>query len=191
MKKEIRRIEYSPSVTDESRTVYGKAISFDTTSNYMGFYETIHKGAVTQELLNNSDVFARMNHSDEYVLARCKNGKGSLMLELRDDGVYYLFECPNTEKGEELLEHIRRGELDGSSFAFTVDSSAGSERWYKDKDGELHRDIYKIGSLLDIAPVYSPAYSDTSVSLRADDVKKTSAEIDAKMELIRKELEEL
>ena len=24
MKKEIRRIEYSPSVTDESRTVYGK-----------------------------------------------------------------------------------------------------------------------------------------------------------------------
>ena len=191
MKKEIRRIEFSPSVTEESRTVYGKAISFDTPSNDMGFIEVIHRGAITQELLDNSDVFARMNHSDDYVLARCKNGKGSLMLELRDDGVYYLFESPNTEKGNELLEHIKRGEFEGSSFAFMVDDSVGSERWYKDNNGTLHRDIYKIGKLLDIAPVYSPAYSDTSVSLRADDVKKTSAEIDAKMELIKKELEDL
>ena len=190
MKKEIRRIEFSPSVTDESRTVYGKAISFDTPSNDMGFIEVIHRGAITQELLDNSDVFARMNHSDEYVLARCKNGKGSLMLELRDDGVYYMFDAPKTEKGEELLEHIRRGELFGSSFAFMVDDTPNSERWTKG-NGTLHRDIYKIGKLLDIAPVYSPAYSDTSVSLRAEEIQKTSAEIDAKMELIKKELEDL
>ena len=102
MKKEIRRIEFSPSVTEESRTVYGKAISFDTPSNDMGFIEVIHRGAITQELLDNSDVFARMNHSDEYVLARCKNGKGSLMLELRDDGVYYMFDSSGYWTGKTM-----------------------------------------------------------------------------------------
>ena len=83
-------------------------------------------------MLDNSDVFARMNHSDDYVLARSKKGEGSLVLELRDDGVYYAFEAPNTEKGNELLEHIKRGEITASSFAFRVSSEPNSERWYKD-----------------------------------------------------------
>ena len=78
-------------------------------------------------MLDNSDVFARMNHSDDYVLARSKKGEGSLILELRDDGVYYMFEAPNTEKGNELLEHIKRGEITASSFAFRVAKEEGAE----------------------------------------------------------------
>ena len=176
---------------DESRTVYGKAVSFETESNDLGWIETIKRGAITQELLDNSDVFARMNHSDDYVLARSKKGEGSLVLELRDDGVYYAFESPNTEKGNELLEHIKRGEITASSFAFRVSSEPNSEKWYKDDQGRIRRDIYKIDYLGDVAPVFREAYSDTSCSVRGEEMMKLSAEIDAKMDLLKQEIDRL
>lgn len=190
MEKEIRSIN-GEFIADESKMVIGKAICFESPSNDMGFIETIKRGAISQELLDNSDVFARMNHSDDYILARSKKGKGSLTLELRDDGLYYSFSCPNTEKGNELLEHIRRGEISTSSFAFRVADEPNAERWYKTEDGVIHRDINKIGYLADISPVFSEAYSETYCSLRGEDMVKTSQEIDSKMDLLRKELEEL
>lgn len=187
MENEIRSIN-GEFIADDSKLVIGKAICFESPSNDMGFIETIKRGAITQELLDNSDVFARMNHSDDYILARSKKGKGSLTLELRDDGLFYSFQIPNTEKGNELLEHIRRGEISTSSFAFRVSDEPNSERWYKTEDGVIHRDILKIGYLADIAPVFSEAYSETYCSLRGEDMVKTSHEIDAKMDLLRKEL---
>lgn len=189
MKKEIRNINGLQA--DESRTIQGKAICFESPSNDLGFIETIKRGAITQELIDNSDVFARMNHSDDYILARSRKGEGSLMLELREDGVYYMFEAPNTEKGNELVEHIRRGEITTSSFAFAVSKEPNSEKWYKDNEGVIHRDIYKIGYLGDVAPVFNEAYSATTCSLRGEEMIKTSAEIDAKMDLLKKEIEEL
>lgn len=187
MENEIRSIN-GEFIADDSKMVIGKAICFESPSNDMGFIETIKRGAVTQELLDNSDVFARMNHSDDYILARSKKGKGSLTLELRDDGVYFSFVCPNTEKGNELLEHIRRGEISTSSFAFRVSDEPNSERWYKTEDGVIHRDILKIGYLADIAPVFSEAYSETYCSLRGENMVKTSHEIDAKMDLLKNDL---
>lgn len=142
-------------------------------------------------MLDNSDVFARMNHSDDYVLARSKKGEGSLVLELRDDGVYYAFESPNTEKGNELLEHIKRGEITASSFAFRVAKEEGAERWYKDENGTIRRDIYKIDYLGDIAPVFREAYTGTSCSIRGEEMKKLSSEIDAKMDLLKQEIDRL
>lgn len=142
-------------------------------------------------MLDNSDIFARMNHSDDYILARSKKGEGSLALELRDDGVYYMFEAPNTEKGNELLEHIKRGEITASSFAFRVADEEGAEKWYKDESGAIRRDIYKIGYLGDIAPVFREAYSGTSCSIRGEEMTKLSSEIDAKMEVLKQEIEEL
>lgn len=150
----------------EGNTVVGKAIAFDSPSKDLGFIETIKRGAITQELLDESDVFARMNHSEDYILARWNKGKGSLNLELRDDGLYFDFEIPNTEKGNELREHIKRGEISQCSFAFVVSSDDNAERWYK-KNGVTYREINKIGWLGDVAPVFNPAYEDTIVSLRA------------------------
>ena len=169
-KIEIRRIDNT--FEENGRTVQGRAIVFESLSNDLGgFKEIIKKGAISQELVDSSDVFARTNHSDDYILARCNKGKGSLQLELRDDGLYYSFEAPNTEKGNELVEHIRRGEISQSSFAFMVANEPDAERWTK-IDGVTVREIYKIAYLGDVAPVFTPAYSETSVSLRALDKAK-------------------
>ena len=169
---EIRTSE----VLADSNTIYGKAISFDTLSvDLGGFRETIKRGAITQELIDNADIFARTNHDNDYILARSKYGKGSLSLELRDDGLYFSFELPNTEKGNELREHIKRGEITQCSFAFITAKEPNAEVWRKE-NGIVYRDIYKIGYLGDVAPVYRPAYEETYVSLRAMECAKTLKE---------------
>jgi len=37
---------------EQSRVLSGKAITFETSSNDLGFWEVIHRGAITQELIN-------------------------------------------------------------------------------------------------------------------------------------------
>lgn len=169
---EIRTSE----VLADNKTIYGKAISFETLSvDLGGFRETIKRGAITQELIDNSDIFARTNHDNDYILARSKNGKGSLSLELRNDGLYFSFELPNTEKGNELREHIKRGEITQCSFAFNAAKEPNAEVW-RNENGIIYRDIYKIGYLGDVAPVYNPAYEETYVSMRAKECVKTLKE---------------
>lgn len=186
-KIEIRRIDNT--FEENGRTIQGRAIVFESLSNDLGgFKEIIKRGAISQELVDSSDVFARTNHSDDYILARCNKGKGSLQLELREDGLYYSFEAPNTEKGNELVEHIRRGEISQSSFAFMVAQEPDAERWTK-IDGVTVREIYKIAYLGDVAPVFTPAYSETSVSLRALDKAKEMNEEEPKEEEVTETVE--
>ena len=161
-----RRSADISNINVDTRTVEGYAIVFDSPSEDMGFYETIAPSAVTEDVINRSDVFALFNHDTNKVLARCKYGKGSLTLALDDRGLKYSFTVPKTELGNELLEHIERGEIDGSSFAFIVSSEEGSEVW-ENINGTTHRTINKIESLVDVSPVWQPAYSATSVSARA------------------------
>lgn len=157
----------SPEIlhSQESRRVEGYAVVFDSPSENMGFIETIKRGAITDETIKNSDVFARFNHDDNKILARSKYGAGSLSLTVDDIGVRYSFEAPKTALGDELLEYLHRGDITSSSFAFTISPEENSQRWYK-KDGQLYREIYKIDRLFDIAPVWVPAYEATTCSAR-------------------------
>lgn len=182
---QLRNLE---SDTPESRIVSGYAVKFESESQDMGFIEIIKKGAITEETIMNSDIFARFNHNEDTVLARSRYGEGSLALELREDGLYYEFEAPHTALGDELLEHLKRGEITTSSFAFTIVEDG--DRWYKREDGTLVREILKINRLYDVSPVYEPAYLATSCSKRALDMVEKSEEITAKYDSMLKELDE-
>ena len=162
--KEIRKAEIQSA---SGRTVSGYAVRFETESVNMGFVEVIKRGAITEETIKTSDVFALLNHNENTVLARSNHGVGSLTLTVDNDGVFYEFEAPNTANGDELLEHIKRGEISQSSFAFTVSNEDGAETWTKRSDGVIVRQINKIARLYDISPVYQPAYESTTCSKRA------------------------
>lgn len=178
----------------ESRMVSGYAIRFNEESQNLGFYETIDRSALTQEVIDNSDIYAKLNHRDDAILARSRYGEGSLSLELREDGLFYCFESPNTQWGDELLEHIKRGEISTSSFAFTVSPEPKSERWYK-QDGTIKRTIYKIDRLFDVSPTFEGAYLTTSCTARnkevSDEIINKSAEIDKKMDDLAEEIKNL
>lgn len=161
---EIRAI--SNEVQVDSRNITGYAVVFESNSEDLGFIERIMKGAITDDTIKKSDVFCLLNHDSTKVLARSKYGEGSLKLEIDERGLKYSFTAPNTDLGEELLEHLQRGEIDSSSFAFTVSLDEGSEKWYT-VEGVQYRDIYMIDELYDVSPVYQPAYQETTVSKRA------------------------
>ena len=152
----------------ESRMVEGYALLFDTPSDGLNFEEVIDREALEGVVLR-SDVFALLNHSKERgILARSINGEGSLTLEVDEKGLMYRFDAPNTALGNELLENLRRGEIDSSSFAFTIDEeiweNVGSEQ-----EEKWLRTITKVRELFDVSPVYFPAYKATSCSRRALD----------------------
>lgn len=169
---ERRNFSYPVSVTgaEDSRTVEGYASRFDIVSDGLPFEEVIERGAF-DGVIEVSNVFALLNHDQSRgVLARSKEGVGTLTLEVDDKGLKYRFEAPRTALGDELLEYLRRGEISESSFAFTVEK----ETWEEREDGTWKRTIHKIKRLYDVSPVFDAAYSATSVDLRGKEAAEAS-----------------
>lgn len=156
----------------ESRMVEGYALLFETPSDGLNFEETISREAL-EGVISRSDVFALLNHSKERgILARSINGEGSLTLEMDEKGLMYRFDAPNTALGNELLENLRRGEINQSSFAFDVEA----DKWERKEDGTWKRTINQIGHLYDVSPVYNAAYSQTSVYMRGKEEAEKALE---------------
>lgn len=164
----------------DSRVIEGKAITFETESNDLGFIEVVHRGAITQEVINSSDIVFNYNHKRDNILARSNKGSGSLSVELKEDGVYFRMEAPHTQFADEVLEQIERGDLNKCSFCFTIPKVEGAEKWSKRSDGKMQRDIYMINELFDLSVVVDAAYSDTYISARnqeAMEAEKQLAEV--------------
>lgn len=187
MNKEVR---YSPIVfrnlEEDSRRLEGRAIVFDSYSNNLGFYEKINRSAVTQELINNSDIIFTFNHDPNQLLARFRNGGGSLDVELREDGVYFSFDIPNTTLGNDIYELIKRGDISNCSFCFSISDEKDSQKWEK-REGKMYREIMKIGGLYDLSAVTYPAYSDTDINARSIEARNIAEE---ELDKIIKEAEE-
>ena len=184
----IERRNYAGPVNvvgeDEKRTVEGYALLFDTPSDGLSFTEVIERGAL-DGVIEKSNIFALLNHDQSRgILARSKNGIGTLSLTIDDLGLKYRFEAPRTALGDELLEYLRRGEVSESSFAFTV--LPKNETWEQISDDVWKRTIHKFDALYDVSPVYDAAYSATSVNLRGKDEAQAAmlkAQQEKKMEL--------
>jgi HK97 family phage prohead protease len=159
MEKEIRKLNTSEVRARGNRDVDGYALVFNSLSEDLGgFKEQIVPEAIG-DVIDRSDVFALFNHTPDKVLARSRYGKGSLLLTPDDKGLRYEFSAPNTDLGDTLLEFLYRGDIDSSSFAFTV----AEDKWEKQPDGTYIRTILKFDRLFDVSPVFEPAYQATSV----------------------------
>ena len=151
----------------DSRRIEGRAIVFDSPSVDMGFTEIIKRGAITQELLDSSDIFLNFNHDDSRILGRSNCGKGSLNVELREDCVYFSIEAPETSLGDEVLAYLKRGDVNKCSFCFWMSGNDEDETWSKSEDGTITRTINHIAGLHDLSIVWNPAYDQTTVSARS------------------------
>lgn len=191
--KEIR-LGDNANTSNDNRHIEGYAIVFNSLSNDLGgFREIIEQGAITDELINNSDIVCLLNHDiKKGLLARSYHGRGSLKLDIDEHGLHYSFDAPNTDLGDEVLEGIRRGDIAKCSFAFVC----GEDNWTKDENGEYIRHVKKIKNLYDVSLVYHPAYEETEVKadtrgldeLKAQEanniVKVNSEDMNDKQELI-------
>ena len=102
-----------------------------------------------------SDIFLLYNHDrSNGFLARNNKGAGSLKIDVREDGVYFEFEAGNDNLSNYILERIERGEIDETSFAFTVKE----DKWVKQDDGVYNRTITKFERLYDFSIVDQSYY---------------------------------
>jgi hypothetical protein len=157
----------APSVS--GRRVSGTAAVFNSPSQVLfegnrRFIEIILPGAIDEALIQRSDVKALVDHNRERLLARSNKGKGTLSLRITSTGLMYSFDAPHTADGDFAVEMVRRGDVDGSSFAFSV--ADGGDIWEKRQDGVYLRKIKKISGLYDVTVTASPAYPQTSVGVR-------------------------
>ena len=167
----------------ESRRVEGKPIIFGVRSvnltpwsDTREVYEVLEPGCIDNELLQRSDVILNINHSTKVtdVLGRCRNGKGTLELALRENYVEAECDLPKTNGADDTLELIRRGDITGMSFAFEDDwqdseNGVSYERTEeKSADGKevWLRHVKRITGLYDVSIVTHPAYEQTSVGTR-------------------------
>lgn len=106
------------------------------------------------------DVRCLMNHEVDHLLGRTKSGT----LRLSADEVGLLYECdpPTSPTGMNAVEAIRRGDMDGSSFAFTV-----TKEMVTDVDeNTVLREILDV-KLYDVGPVTFPAYEGATAGIRS------------------------
>ena len=187
----------------ESRTIEGTPIVFGVRSVNLTpwsetreVYEVLEPGCITNDLLQRSDVILNLNHSNMVpdVLGRCRNGKGTLSLELRENKIGCRCDLPRTNNANDALELMRRGDITGMSFAFEDDyqdseNGVSYERTNKMHDGKevWLRHVKRITGLYDVAIVTHPAYEQTSVGTReqGDDMLKR---IDEQMAAADKQL---
>lgn len=175
---EIRSFNIELRDEPESRHIEGYGSVFNERSlDLGGFVEMIAPDAF-DGVIERSDVKCYLDHNPEKgILARSRNGKGSLSLVVDEKGLKYSFDAPKTNLGDEVVEGLKRGDYSQSSFAFTVDD----EIWTKEEDGSYLRTITKIGGLYDVSIVANPAYEGTSVALRSLDKFKAQEEIPAEV----------
>lgn len=161
--KELRNCSQKVTTNDDSRTVEGYAVVFNSESRDLGGFTEVIEPTALDGILEKSDILCLLNHNeDRGILARSKYGEGSLELTIDEIGLKYRFDAPATALGDELLEGLKRGDITTSSFAFTIDK----DTWTK-QDGRYLRTINSFKELFDVSPVYKEAYPDTSVALRS------------------------
>lgn len=149
------------AVKDESR-LEGYAAVFNSRSEKLPFREVILPGAFDRAIRENHDVRALIDHDSGQILGRTKSG--TLRLSVDQKGLKASIDVDTEDPdGAKALRRVRRGDLDGMSFAFRTIT----DNW-RIEDGEDIRELVDL-ELLDVSVVAYPAYLATSVSARAID----------------------
>lgn len=142
------------------RRIGGYAAKFNTYSRDLGHFVE----EVEPYFFNKSKgdgwpgVICRFNHEDTELLGTIE-GK-TLSLNTDPNGLLYDVEPPPSMR--KVVEWVERGDVRKSSFAFRC----FEDEWTTTSDGGPLRRLHE-GGLVDVAPVVSPAYTDTTAGLRS------------------------
>ena len=135
-------------------------------SNYEiweGATESIDEHAFDNAL--SDDIRCLIDHDTRLVLGR--NKAGTLTLKVDSRGLWgEVVINPNDQDAMNLYERVKRGDVDQCSFGFDILSEE-----FTDNGDSIHWTI-KSAKLYEVSIVTFPAYSDTSVSARKDDLKE-------------------
>jgi HK97 family phage prohead protease len=144
----------------DSRIIGGYALKFDRLSENLGGYVERIAPSFTNDSRSKGwpNVVCRWNHNDEMLLGTTHSG--TLRLSTDELGLFYEVDCP--ECRGDVYEMVARRDVAHSSFAFEVTE----QEWGVSEQNFPQRTLIS-GRIIDVAPVSSPAYRDTTVALRS------------------------
>jgi HK97 family phage prohead protease len=155
----------------KSTTIAGLATPYNTLSEEIwGFYEIIEPGAFGD--LSREDVYAAPHHDPRQIIGRVS--AGTLRLDDREDGLYFEVDLPDTTAAKDLIESVKRGDIKGNSFTFTIEDQDAID--FGKEDGKyVQRVTPNAALLLEVAPgVVNPAYRETEVEVMRRSFEKWS-----------------
>lgn len=184
MKREIRNlpVEIQPieirEDEDGNKEIRGyAAVFYDGTpatefSLYDDLIERIDREAFADVL--EDDVRALFNHDKNIVLGRTTAGTARIFVD--STGLGYAITPPDSRA--DVMESVDRGDIDGSSFSFSVWGDGGETDYITEGDHRV-RLIKRVSDLFDVGPVTFPAYEGTTSYARdLENVKAEIAEIE-------------
>lgn len=157
------------AVDGDTPTLVGYAALFNSLSEEMwGAREKIAPGAFRNVLTTSPDVRALVDHETGLMtIGRTTNGTLTLSEDSR--GLLATIQPADTQAGRDVVELVKRGDLNQMSFAFRV--AKGGDEWEEpeDKNRMPVRTIVEVGGLYDVSVVTYPAYPETTVDARTVD----------------------
>lgn len=145
--------------------ITGRAIVYNSRTDLGWFDEVIEAGALAET--NLKDVRFLVNHNTDMIpLARSRNNNvnSTMQLEVDDNGmgIRVNLDTENNTEARNLYSAIKRGDITGMSFMFTIDD----EEWENLESDHPTRHIRKIGQVFEVSAVTFPAYESTEISAR-------------------------
>ena len=168
MEKEMRSFDFEVRAEENEEhgsTLTGRPIVYNATTDLGYFFERIDQGALDNADLR--DVKFLVNHDTGMIpLARSRRNNenstmqmiiGSAGMDIRVD-----LDTENNAEARALYSSVKRGDLSGMSFMFTVDR----DEWQDLDTDKPTRIIKGISRVYEVSAVTFPAYEQTSITAR-------------------------
>lgn len=145
--------------------ITGRPIVYNSKTDLGYFDEIIEAGALDKA--NLKDVRFLVNHNTDMIpLARSRNNNENSTMQLVVDedgmGIRVNLDTENNSEARNLYSAIKRGDITGMSFMFTIDK----EEWADIESDHPTRTIKSIGQVFEVSAVTFPAYEATEISAR-------------------------
>lgn len=200
-KPELERRNYSFDIRAEegdagTAILTGRPIVYGSKTDMGWFDEIIMQGALDQADLH--DVRFLVNHDTSRIpLARSRNNNANSTMRFSIDqqGLnldWVKLDILNNEQARALYSAVKRGDISGMSFMFSIDS----QEWDDMESDHPTRKILKIGSVVEVSAVTFPAYEATEIDARSkqaldsaraalDSARQRRDSLDSELELLK------
>ena len=177
MDKEIRSFSFECRAEENEQHgtfITGTPIVFDQATDMGWCQETIARGALDSTDLK--DVRFLVGHNTSMIpLARSRNNNenSTMQMSVTDTGmdIRVDLDTENNADSRALYSAVKRGDMSGMSFMFTVDKDS-----WDDIDSDYpKRTITSIRKVFEVSAVAFPAYPQTTIQAASEDTALDSA----------------
>lgn len=173
-KREVRmfstalRLETRADGEEQRNVLVGHAAVFNQRTNLGFFDEVVKPGAFRNTLKEGADVRALVDHDPSRIIGRSKDGGKTGTLRMKEDkvGLHVEIDVADTQAGRDIMESVRRGDVDGMSFGFFVREDG--DKVIEEKSGRLLRELRDL-DVWDVSAVTYPAYEQTDLAERGSE----------------------